>query len=302
METNNPPPFSARHGESLNRIDRDFPASARTGLSHLLHDLVEKQYVRGWDCLAKELLRINREPPVIFNSSSVTDIERAKRIANDVLFNLPWVKVYDFCERLHNYLASEVGVEGQYGWETEIPKAEVQAYIAEELQRLFLEEGLVFEFSEGAIRRQGRKHTAEMAAKAHLVLGDPLLLGSRKHYEKALSFFRSPAHPDYENCVKEAVCAVEAAAKALFPESKQNTLGGFVTWLNSSKHIEVPKTLSATISAIYGFRNGGDGIAHGGGTGGSATKDVAEYILSISAAQIIYLTDLVNQRDGDVPF
>lgn len=52
------PPFSARNRGAHVQIDSDFPESARTGLLHLLYDLVEREYVGGWIDLARELERM----------------------------------------------------------------------------------------------------------------------------------------------------------------------------------------------------------------------------------------------------
>ena len=181
-------------------------------------------------------------------------------------------------------------------------KAEVQILIANEIQRLFAEEGLAFEYTEGLVRRRGRKHTVDVTTRAQVVLGDPRLGGARRHYEKALQFFRSLSKPDYENSVKEAVCAVEAAGKALFPQAKAATLGDLAKWLLSTNDVAVPKALVNTITGIYGYRSGGDGVGHGGASGGTATAEVAEYVLAVCASQIIYLVDLANSQEKDVPF
>lgn len=295
-------PFSARYSLHSKQIDNAFPKTARTGLTHLLFDLVERQYVAGWTSIAKELQRIGRHQPSAFNLSNAIYRKEAETVAIAVIEELDWLKIYDFCERLYGHLAQEVGFDGQWGYEISVTKEEIQQYIAQELVRLFLEEDLAYEFSGGIVRRRGRKHTVEASAKAHLVLGEPILSGARKHYEKALQFFRSPATPDYENCVKEAVCSVEAAAKILFPEAKAATLGDFAKWLSASKTIEVSKTLCQTITSIYAFRSGADGVGHGGGTGGKVTKEVAEYILAVCASQIIYLVDLSDQASEDIPF
>jgi hypothetical protein len=101
--------------------------------------------------------------------------------------------------------------------------------------------------------------------------------------------------------VKEAVCAVEAAGKALFPAAKAATLGDLVKWLQTTKDYSVPKGLVKTIEGLYAYRSGGDGVGHGGASGGIATTEVAEYVLGISASQIIYLVD-VEKTNDDVPF
>lgn len=102
--------------------------------------------------------------------------------------------------------------------------------------------------------------------------------------------------------MKEAVCALEAAGKALFPAAKASTLGDLARWLSATKDVSVPKALCQTITGVYAFRSGGDGVGHGGTTGGAATAEVAEYILAISASQIIYLVDLANAQEVEVPF
>ena len=295
-------PFSARNRGQHRQVDAGFPASARNGLLHLLYDLVEKEYVAGWSAIARELQRVGRLAPVEYNMSSVPSMWQAKADAEAALTSLDWQKAFDFCERLHHHLAREVGYHDNFDYHVTTPRTEVQAYIASELQRLFLEEGLAFEFANGVVRRRGRKHTVEVTTRAQVVLGDPRLTGARKHYDKALQFFRSPLKPDYENTVKEAVCTVEAAGRALFPSAKAATLGDLAKWMATTKEVSVPKALVQTISGIYAYRSGGDGVGHGGASGGPATAEVAEYVLAVCASQVIYLVDVANSQEGDVPF
>jgi hypothetical protein len=296
-------PFSARHRGPNRQIDNDFPKSAKNGLMHLLVDLVEKGYVADWGAVSREIQRIARLSPTEYNKSSPSAMRQARSDSESALDTLSWQKSFDFCERLYSHLANEVGFYGfDNEWEIKVPNSEVKEFIAKELQRLFSEEGLAFEFSEGLVRRRGRKHTVDVITRAQVVLGDPLLAGARKHFEKALQFFRNPAKPDYENAVKEAVCSVEAAGKTLFPAAKAATLGDLAKWLVSTKDVNVPKALAQTITGIYAYRNGGDGVGHGGAAGGAATVEVAEYVLAVCASQIIYLVDLANDKEENIPF
>lgn len=296
-------PFSARTHGAHQRIDADFPKTARAGLLHLLADLIEREYVASWVVVARELHRIGRLALVDYEPTSVPSIKQAKTDATAALQALPWQKVYDFCERLHSQLPNQVGWEDNYGNYTErIARADSQAYIAAEVQRLFFEEGLAYEFTDGAVRRQGRKHTVELASKSQVVLGAAELISARQHFEKALQFFRHPTKPDYQNSVKEAVCAVEATGKTLFPMAKAATLGDLIKWLGSTTLVVVPKALCQTLTGIYAFRNGAEGVAHGASTGGKVSAEVAEYVLGVCASQIIYLVDLAHGLDGDVPF
>lgn len=293
-------PFSARNRGAYQHIDNSFPDSAKVAVLHMLYDLEEKGYIPSWPTIARELQRISRVQPVLYDSSLVRDIEKAKSDVEELLFSLAWDKAFDFCERIYEYLAQDV-FQGYVNIELVKEKRDVQIYIASEIERLILEENLAFEFSDGVVRRRGRRHTEDKVTRAHVVMGDSRLNESRKHYTKALNFFRNPTAPDYENCVKEAVCAVEAAGKALFPASKAATLGDLAKWFLKTNDYEIPKALVKTIEGIYAYRSGGNGVGHGGAEGGVATLEVAEYIISVTASQIIYFLE-VERLNDEIPF
>ena len=78
-------PFSSRNRGAHLQIDSDFPESARIGLLHLLHELVEKQYVGEWIDLARELERIARRSPVLYSKDSVQSVNRARLSVEELL-------------------------------------------------------------------------------------------------------------------------------------------------------------------------------------------------------------------------
>jgi hypothetical protein len=263
----------------------------RVGLHYLLCRLVEKKYVGDWAALKTELQRIARVSPG--DEASVEQL----------LESLRWEKVFDFCERVYGHLAND---EAYYNhqtdeWDVVTPKSKVQEYIAGELQQLFVEENLAFEFSDGLVRRRGRRHTSEQVSRAELVMGDQRLSVARKHFSKALRYFRNVSQPDPENVVKESVCAVEAVARALFPDNG-STLGDVVKAITGNDPGQLPPAIAKTFHSLYGFRSGGEGVGHGGATGGVVTKEVAEYVLSSAASQIILLVDVSAAAEPDVPF
>ncbi len=65
---------------------------------------------------------------------------------------------------------------------------------------------------------------------------------------------------------------------------------------------KLPKAMAQTFHGLYGFRSGGEGIAHGGASGGAATQGLAEYVLAVASSQIILLVDLANSEETDIPF
>jgi len=295
------PPFSTRNRGAHRQIDGDFPATARSGLFHLLHDLVNRNCVDGWIPIDRELRRICRELPVIYDES-YEDNKKARKSAEQLVQAAPWDKVLDFIERLHAHLAQDA-----YHWDSgkliaDMPRSAVQQHISEEIARLFLEENLAFEFRpSGGVWRRGRRHTVDMVSRAEVVLGDPRLDEARKHYNKAVKYFRDPSNSDPENVVKEAVCAVEATAKSLFPSAKGKTLADVINSITGSEDGKLPSAIAKTFHGLYGFRSGGAGVGHGGASGGPATPSIAEYTLSLAASQIILLVDLAN-KDSEVPF
>jgi hypothetical protein len=289
------PPFSTRNRGAHAQIDNECPDTTRIGLLHLLRRLVEQEYVGRWGEVVGELQRIARVRPEPADSFDY---------AEQLLMPLPWEKVFDFCERLYSYLAKDAYMNYNRTteeWELSTARSEVQEYIAKELRRLFLEEHLAFEFSDGLVRRRGRRHTADQVSRAELVLGDPRLSRARTHFNKALRYFQNVSQPDPENVVKEAVCSVEATGRALFPGGG-STLGDIVKSISGSGSGELPKPIANTFHGLYGFRSGGDGVGHGGASGGPATKELAEYCLAMAASQIILLVDLAAAAEPDVPF
>ncbi|MFY9621135.1 MAG: hypothetical protein WAM70_12435 [Pyrinomonadaceae bacterium] len=177
----------------------------------------------------------------------------------------------------------------------------MQCYVAKELNRLFLEESFAYAFDEGRVEYRGRAHTSTQISRAQLVLGDPRLESARKHFNKALKYFRDVSNPDPENAVKEAVCAVEATARALFLDSSAKTLGDITKALTGNGVGQLPKAVAQTFHGLYGFRSGGAGVAHGGTTGGPVTNEIAEYAIAVAASQMILLVDLANAHDEEVP-
>ncbi len=113
-----------------------------------------------------------------------------------------WDRVYDFCERLHSNLT-----EDKSRWsndeEITITKGQAQSFFAEEVQRLFEEEGLGYEFRDGLVQRRGKRHTITQTNKAEKVFADQKLGAARIHFSKALRYFHDRKKTDHENTVKK---------------------------------------------------------------------------------------------------
>ena len=300
MTTQTTSPFSARNRGATKLIDDDFPDSAREGLQHLLREAVEEHYLPDCVVVVRELRRIARTSTLNYDNSHTYDTAWAWTQIYSELTCLDWEKAYDFCERIYSHLTQDVQ-HYMLDERTITTKAQAQAFFAEELQRLFEEESLGYEFRDGLVQKRGKPHTTDQVHKAERTLVDQRLDAARMHFSKALGYFRDRKKPDYANTVKEAVCAVEAAAKELFAQSNAKTLGEFINWAVSEKQNLVPKMIGQTFIGLYGFRGSGEGVTHGATSGGAVTAELSEYVLGVAASQILLLAELARNNE-EPPF
>lgn len=299
------PPFSRRMQGSKAWVQEDWPKTARVALLHLLHELVSRKYVEGWVVIDRELRRISRQAPIPYSEKTARAEETGLESTTELIQKISWQHLFDFCERLHSHLAKAVREYTGFGNDTEetISVEAVRGYMLEEVQRIFLEENFGYSFIKGEVHQKGRAHTRQQMARAESTLGDPRLALARAHYAKATSYFENAKNPDYENAIKEAVCAVEAAAKKLFPTVSASTLDDLIKKIIGTAVGQIPKTLAGTITGLYAYRNSGEGVAHGGTGGGKVTKFFAEYVLAVAASQVILLHDIAASiTQTDTPF
>lgn len=111
-----------------------------------------------------------------------------------------------------------------------------------------------------------------------------------KHMKKALSLYSDRLHPDYENCVKESISAVESMCCIITGESgKTATLGATLKKLE--KHgIHIHEAMKSAFEKLYGYTSDENGIRHGGINFMGASSDDARYMLISCSAFINYLT------------
>src|SRR5579864_7718557 len=120
------PPFSVRNRRGVLPLDEEFPPSGRVGLVHLVNSAIEQDFIENWSSVAAELQRIARLPP-----SGGGDVT-----ATNILNQLSWERVFDFCERMYGHLA-QAGQVVLRGNIVRHSKSEAQEFLSDELQRLF---------------------------------------------------------------------------------------------------------------------------------------------------------------------
>ena len=150
------------------------------------------------------------------------------------------------------------------------------------------EEGLAYEFDKGIFHRKGFPKTVQSIESATKVLSDPKLNKSRFHYLKALNFFNDIKNPDYENTIKEAICAVEACLISLYSPDISKNFENCIRTIIGNDTGKVPAPLVESLIKLYGYRNNGIGVSHATNKGLKVSIKEAEFVISACADYITY--------------
>jgi hypothetical protein len=263
--------FSKRYGlrptpEGL--MYEDASERARVGLYHLVKHFFEKEY--SYLGLYKVLciaLRIPVDRNVEVSSSQ--DF-RASIEIEKLIMNCQWWQFYDICEVLWQGL--------KYKGEKDI--------LSDEINNLFREEQLGFELRDGKVEKIGSGFINAQIKEARYLLKEPEFKGADEHFEKALKALNIRPKPDVENCVKDAISAIESVGRIIVNDEKV-LLSDIIK--DMAKNKTIPKPLDEAIQKIYAYRGDQPGVAHGLVGISKVTIDEAEFVLAMSAAIIIYL-------------
>jgi hypothetical protein len=289
-------PFDQRLGMvSKVIITNDFPESARVGLLFVIDDLINKDYIDSGVIIGGKYKKINQE--VARLSRSLGDIGDGEIHPN--FFKMPWGLAFEFIERVYFRMLKEVNEYDSNGNViAEITSlSEVREYYSKEISNLIFEESLGFEYKDGLFSRRGYARTSQAINNVTTnVLSDPQLDKTRRHYIKALHFYGNAKTPDFENAIKEAICAVEACLITLFSPDISKSFDN-VRKLVGNEAGKSPAPLIDALIKLYGYRNSGDGVAHATSKGLKVSEKEAELVISLSADYITYLYSLLKKEE-----
>ncbi len=292
-------PFNQRLGLDLKLpLDKEVPESARIGFVHLLNDLVSDHYVLYWDKITQEVLRTSRKLRGDFDDYLNNDALCATIVAQ-----MSWDKFYILCERVYGLIQPKhEWLEGDEYFVKVGTLADAQSHYAEEVNQLLFEENLAYEFIDGYFQRRGRPQTQKTLMRAGAVLSDPQYLPARKHFNKALDFFNERPDPDIQNCIKEAVCCLEAVAEILFGEKAAKDFDAAIVSKQGNAEGQIPPTIASGIIKLRAFRGNAQGVAHAALEGGFVGIVEAELVLSLVASYVTYLNDRFPRKEEEIPF
>jgi len=263
--------FSKRYGlratpEGL--LFAEVPERARIGLYHIIEEFFGITGARRYLKLYHEIcvaLRIPRDRGVYTEES-------ASRAIEDLIMGCEWWQFHDICE----VACASLSIEG------------VRAQLCAKINQLFAEEWLGFEFRNGLVEKIGVGFIDAQVKEARYLLKEPQFKGADEHFEKALKAINIRPDPDVENCIKDAVSAIESVGRILVSDEK-HLLSDIIR--DMSKEGIIPKPLDEAIQKVYAYRGNEPGVAHGLVGDSKVTVDEAEFVLAMSAAIIIYLVN-----------
>jgi hypothetical protein len=294
-------PFKQRLGTGPEKvIENDFPIDARIALAYILVDLDSKSYLRDRDSIFNELYRRAR-------FSTTPNLDYSKGILPCVLETLKkmeWHAIYDFCERVYEKLLIPSGYywAEEEMWVEDASLADVRSYFSKELNLLLAEENIAYHFVEGKFQRRGRAQTQKSIQRMGSILGHQALVNVLQHYNKARHFFDQKPEPDSANCIKEALCAIEACLSYYYKEDFSADFNKAVKRNQGNGPTQIPAPIAESLIKVHAYRGSGQGVAHAAPYGSKVSEVEAELILNLVASYITYIADTFLKAEHDVPF
>ena len=112
--------------------------------------------------------------------------------------------------------------------------------------------------------------------------------GARTQLQKALGFLSDRENPDYKNCVKESISAVESVCKVISGNEKatlKDALNGLI-----ANGMNIHGSLKSAILALYGYASDEGGIRHAEReTESTVTFEEAKFMMVTCSAIVNYL-------------
>ncbi len=118
---------------------------------------------------------------------------------------------------------------------------------------------------------------------------------TRNHFEKALKFFDEQPEADVTNCIKEAVCALEACVESLTDKPASKRFSKVIKQLEGKEPGKIPPAISRGIKSLHGYRGDAKAVSHAALQGSNVSEQEAELVLNLVASYIIYFHDLYSK-------
>lgn len=283
--------FTKRHGYGAcasGPIYEDAPEKLRIGLWNLIQDYVRNNTLPDYEPLYLKFtsfLRLKRQTKIVYSES----IERL------ILKKLKWYELFDLIEYLYKLVVLHDYDESQQCWR-DFPErvGEIRDTYTIDINKLFEDENIGWRLNKGQLERIGPDFLeTEVIQKTRDILKNQLFAGPNNQFNKAIWFLSKRPDPDLENCVKEAVGALEGVARLLIND-KTVSLGKAVDKLNAMGKIRKP--FDKIFDVLYGFASNEPGVRHAAIKPSDMTIQEASFVLYSSAVCILFLCETFGYK------
>ncbi|MBU4494434.1 MAG: hypothetical protein ABIN18_15100 [Pseudomonadota bacterium] len=276
--------FSRKYGYgqcAKELIYEDVSNKFRIGLWNLIQDYVRQNNLIGFDDLYLNLttfFRLKREH----------NVKHYHEIEHLVLISLNWNELYDLIQHLFTLVVSYDYDEEDECWKF-FPErvGNIRYSFTVEINKLLDAENIGWRLKKGMLEREGSEYLdKETIEKTKKVLGHPDYIGPNYQFLKAIDFFNKRPKPDLENCIKEAVGALEGVVRILMNDNNI-TLGKAVDKLIATGKMRKP--FDKVFHVLYGFASSEPGPRHGAFELSKIDIGETEFVLYNSAACMLFL-------------
>ncbi len=257
----------------------------RIGFWNLIEDLVNHHSL---PIVLPDYVQLYRRITSRFRIKRVEGIDYNEGIKSMVLSSFKWNEIFDSIEFLFQQVSYFDWDERERDFVTHAGLVGTARYnYTIMVNELLSSENIGWKLKKGELERIG----SEIIDREVIEITRQLLKGRRfagpnKQFDKALGFFNKRPAPDLENCVKDAVGALEGLVRILL-DDKYITLGDGTKNLVGKSVIRKP--LDRTFHALYGFVSSEPGSRHGAFDLSSLDIPEAELVLYNSAVCMLFL-------------
>lgn len=208
---------------------------------------------------------------MFLRSSDAINWERDFNKVDNVITQAPYNEVLDVIEYSFNWAAEHSDQLIKNLWQVSFNALFEQEYVGYR----FVSNQLV------PITDENETHEIEQACQISFE-------GARTQLQKALCFLSDREHPDYKNCVKESISAVESVCKVISGNEKaalKDALNGLI-----ANGMNIHGSLKSAILALYGYASDEGGIRHAEReTESTVTFEEAKFMMVTCSAIVNYL-------------
>ncbi len=262
-----------------NLIDGIIPLKARSDLVWIVVQYATGWYYTAnfrdvWNDLFHAAGEYRRAPDDAYNDSVRRSL--AENYIASLVREAEWDLFYELIEILARWV-----------------KPDYADWLHNAVNELMLTNYLAYRMVDGRVERVGTELEDLVVAEARGILRDPELSGPNDQFLKAVGFLSRRPEPDKENCVKDAVGAVEGMARVLL-SNHSILLSDAIKKIGDEKGVH--KTLQKLFQDLYAFRGDAEGAAHGSsGAGYQISTAGAEITLNTAGAMIVYLARIYER-------